>query len=268
MNYETYHDILKEEFEKRIRVNPSYSLRSFARDMEISAPRLSQILSKKQGLSLEAAKGLVKKLKLPAEKKEWFCHSVSALHSRSHKTKKESTVHIRKIKAETNRLKEMNVEYFKVISDWWHFAILELTYVEGFENNASWIGRYLGIARQEVQAAIERMKMLNLIKEEDGKLIDIFMFLETESDVPSIALKKFHSQLMKKATEALHEKDVLEREISTNIFSFDKRDLPLFKEKIREFKHLIGREANESAKKDSVYCLGIQLFELSAGSIA
>ena len=58
MHHSTYHDLINEEFEKRKQINSAYSLRAFARDLGISAPRLSQILNKKQGLSLNAAQNL------------------------------------------------------------------------------------------------------------------------------------------------------------------------------------------------------------------
>ncbi len=263
MSYQDYHEILNTEFERRKLANSSYSLRAFARDLDISAPRLSQVLSKKSGLSVDHASDIAIKLKLAEDKTKWFCDSAGAASARSAKDKAEFTKRITLYKREAKSFSEIHLEYFKVIADWYHFAILELTYMSDFENSESWMAKKLGITAVEVTTAVERMKKLNLLVEKDGKLIDTFKFLATPSDVPSTALKKFHAQLMKKATEALHEQDVAVREISSNIFSIDKDKIPEFKDRIRDFRRDVERFASEANQKNAVYCLGIQFHELT-----
>ena len=127
MQEKSYVDILKGEFERRKLLNPSYSLRAFARDLSMSPPRLSQILSGKHGLSVKAAGEISKKLKLDDESHQWFCDSVGALHARGGKERREFQAKIKKIKEKTKKFTKLQLEYFEVISDWYNFAILELT---------------------------------------------------------------------------------------------------------------------------------------------
>jgi len=263
MHYGTYHDLLTEEFERRKQLNSAYSLRAYARDLEISAPRLSQVLRNKQGLSVMAAKQIAKKLKLSDETKEWFCTSVGALHDRNFKQRSEFEKKIKRYKKEAKVNSELSLEYFKVIADWYHFAILELTYLKDFQNNNAWIANILGIKSDEVAAAITRMKLLDLLREKDGRLIDTFKFLATPDDVPSISLKMFNTQLIKKAMEAIHEQDVLEREMSSNIFAVNKDRLPELKEKLKHFRREFQQDADHGGNKNAVYCLGLQFYELT-----
>lgn len=263
MSYQDYHEVLQTEFERRKLGNSSYSLRAYARDLGLSAPRLSQIMSKKSGLSVENAQEIAAKLKLDADRIKWFCDSAGAAHARNAKEKAEYTKRITQYKREAKKFSEINLEYFKVIEDWFHFAILELTYLQDFENSEAWMAKKISITKAEVKVAVERMKKLGLLTEKDGKLIDTFKFLATPSDVPSMALRKFNAQLMKKAAEALHERDVNEREISSNIFSIDKTKIPDFKDRIREFRRDMERFATESKDKSAVYCLGLQFYELT-----
>lgn len=259
----TYHDLLSEEFTKRKSINSAYSLRSYARDLGISAPRLSQVMNRKQGLSLEAASSIVERLKLSDDKKLWFCSSVGALHARSSKERNEFRSKIQTYQRETKQFTEIEVEYFKVISDWYHFAILELTYTKDFQNDPVWIAERLGITEDEAVSAIARMKGLKLLSEENGTLKDVFQFLATSNDIPSASIKKFHTQILKKATEALYEQEVHNREISSNIFSIRKEKLPEFKDRIRSFRRDLEKEASELKEKDSVYCLSIHFYELT-----
>jgi len=265
MQYTTYHDLLNEEFERRKQFNGSYSLRAFARDLNLPAPRLSLILNRKEGLSVDAAKDISKSLKLSDKEKEWFCFSVGSLHARSFKERNEYKSKIEKYKSEAKIFSNLHLEYFKVISDWYHFAILELTYLADFQNDVAWMAQILEISKEEVSEALKRLKKLDLIVEKKGKLVDAFKFLATPNDVPSTSLKKFNTQLMKKAIDALNVQDVLEREFSSNIFSIKKDHLPKFKDKLRDFRREIDQEASLLKGKDAVYCLSMQFYELTTG---
>ncbi len=263
MQYASYHDLLSEEFEKRRQMNESYSLRAYARDLGLAAPRLSQILNKKQGLSVTSAEAVAKKLRLNHEKTQWFCSNVGSLHSRSSKQRLRFQKKALEYKSASRVLSEIQLEYFKVISDWYHFAILELTYLDDFQNDNKWMAEILGIEEKEVESAIKRLKNLELLEESEGKLVDKFKFLETPNDIPSLSLKKFHTQLLKKANIALYEQNVEEREISSNIFAVDKKRLPELKERLRDFRREFDMDVSKHENKNAVYCLGIQFFDIT-----
>ncbi len=266
MQYASYHNLLEEEFERRKQFNEAYSLRAYARDIGVSAPSLSLILKQKEGLSVKTAEDIARKLKLSEQKKNWFCNSVGSLHARSFKERNHYSEKIKEYKNEAKVFTEIHLEYFKVIADWYHFAILELTYIKDFQNDIKWIADVLGITVEEANDALDRMKALELIVEKKGKLVDAFKFLATPNDVPSASLKKFNTQLMKKAIEALYTQDVQEREIASNIFSIRKEMLPKYKEKLRDFRRELEHEASQQKDKDAVYCLSMQFYELTTRS--
>lgn len=263
MQITTYHDLLNEELERRRHINGSYSLRAFARDLGIPVSRLSMIMNKKEGLSVKKAQGIAEALRLDEQKKQWFCDSVGSMHARSNKEREAFKKKIQGYKSKAKTYSNLQLEYFKVISDWWHFAILELTYLADFKNDPDWIASMLDISKKDVIEAIERMKELDLVEEKDGKLIDVFKFLATPSDTPSMSLKKFNTQLMKKAMEALYERDINEREMASNIFAVRKDKVPEFKEKLRTFRRELESEASSLTNKDSVYCLNMNFYELT-----
>ncbi len=263
MQYRSYHDLLEEEFEKRRQYNGAYSLRAFARDLGISAPSLSQIFKKKHGISQTTAKKIAQKLKFDEEKAKWFFCSISAQHARSARERHENQKKLEVYKKSAQVFTEIHLEYFKIISDWYHYAILELTYLDDFSKDLNWIANRLGITTKQVNEAIKRMLKLELIKEENNTYIDCFKYVATPNDIPSLSLKKFHTQLMQKALEALYEQDVLNREISSNIVSIDKSKLPEIKNKLRDFRREFEYEMNQHKNKNAVYCLGMQFTELT-----
>lgn len=95
MQTQNFRDILKAELEKRQLRNPRYSLRSFARDLGLSAPRLSDVLRGRYGLSRGVAESLAEKLKLPEEEAAYFCDLVEASHGRSRHAKELALARLR-----------------------------------------------------------------------------------------------------------------------------------------------------------------------------
>lgn len=81
-------NILKDRQEKNIK----YSLRAFAKELEISPASLSQILSQKKGLSEKFSTKIAQKLNLSLEEKELFIISSSAAHSRSSLVKSRDSI--------------------------------------------------------------------------------------------------------------------------------------------------------------------------------
>lgn len=72
-----YREYLKEELERRMLKNPSYSLRAFAQSLEIDSSYLSKTLSRKHHFTLEAAEKVCVKLKLNPENRKKFIQSVA-----------------------------------------------------------------------------------------------------------------------------------------------------------------------------------------------
>lgn len=58
---------------------------------------------------------------------------------------------------------QVSIDTCSVISDWYHYAILELTYVSGFKANPNWIVKKLSITVEESKSAVERLKRLGLL---------------------------------------------------------------------------------------------------------
>src|SRR4051812_3874208 len=87
-DFNSVSDFLAHELDSRQQRNSNYSLRAFARDLGVSASRLSEILNSTGGLSEKTALAVALKLKLkPSEKKYWL-DLVLASSARNPKVKK------------------------------------------------------------------------------------------------------------------------------------------------------------------------------------
>ena len=257
---ETYRTILAEKLEDRCSKNPRYSLRSFARDLHLAPARLSDILRGRYGLSREAAQKIAHCLRMTEAETRRFCDLVESQHARNPKARRDAALRLES--ASETPYQQLTLDGFQVISDWVHFAILELCLVEGFQSNFDWIAKQLGISVHVAKAAIERMQRLDLIEEKEGKLLPTDGFTASPNDIPSDAIKKFHRQILEKALLALDFQTVEERDISTMILALDQREIPEAKKYIKDFRRNFDKKFGKATTKNSVYCLAIQLFGL------
>ena len=261
----SYVDVLKQELETRVRTNPHYSLRAFARDIEVSPSQLSLVLKGKKGFSQETAARVARKLSLSEKDSEMFCHLVAATDAKSKAHRVQAQEQLETLQSSMTDSKLIAMDAFKVISDWHHFAIMELTEQKAFKSDFKYIADQLGLSRFEVEQAVERLERLDLLEKKNGQWKQTEMNLSTLNDAPSEAIKKFHRQVLQKAMDAITFQPVEIREVTALMIGIDQKDLPQFKRKIREFQSSINKMAEVQKNRTHIYCLSTQFFSLSKG---
>ncbi|MCB0413801.1 MAG: TIGR02147 family protein [Bdellovibrionales bacterium] len=245
MDQESFQLYLKSSFDELQSKNSSYSLRAFARKLEISPASLSEILNGKRKVSSQKAKKILERLCLPKAKIGKILGSLLAEQD------------------SISAFEEISLDEFHVISDWYYFAVQSLSETQGFNPDPSWIAQRLNIKKVEAQKALDRLLDLGLLKKnKKGVLSSTSKSIATPTDQAHGALRKSHFQTLSLAEKSL-EKDAVElRDFSNITIAMDPNDLPKAKKMIRDFRHRLC-EVLESGEKKEVYKLGIQLFSLS-----
>lgn len=263
MNFnEAFHfNYLRSELKKRSAKNPQYSLRSFARDLGVGVSWLSEFLSGKKGMSSESAIKLSRVLGLSPLEKDLFLLSAEAHHARGNGKRLAAEKKMKALKI--NSSFKMKDKDFIEAGTWHHLALLELLDTKDFIASETAIAQRLGISRTTVKADLEDLQKLGLLKIEHGRFIVLYQDTATSNDKSSAAIRSYHDQILRKASEALRENPVQEREFQNVTFAFDSAQIEEAKEAIREFqKQFIERFYQADAQKDSVYQLSLQFFQL------
>ena len=256
-SHQSISEVLVFELDARKRRNDSYSLRSFARDLDLSPSRLSEVLKGAHGLSEKSAITIAKKLKLkPAQEKFWYDLVLSEC-SRSQKVR---ALALQRITAsrKTETLNELKESQFRAIADWHHTAILELTQVNGFQKDFSWIAKQLGITLHQATDAIERLQGLRLLEIKNDQWIVNSEAYQAFSEVPSTAIRKFHRQVLQNGIESLLNDPMQARAIQSMMVAIPRERLPEFDQKFKNFL-LQFWEDLEGAEKSELYSLSLQL---------
>ena len=242
---------LIQEFERRTLANPKYSLRAFARDLEIHSGTLSSILNERRAVGAKVLAHVMKKLPLSAlEKKKIFSEMISPAAPQT----------------DTPRL--LDEQALSIIKDWEHYAILAYLQLRRAKHTAGEIAIDLGAPQVKILRALTNLENSGLIKRSGNKFIVTQKNLITSRGIPSPALREAHTQYIDKAKSALADCNVNERDITGRTMAISHKNLPKAKELIRQFRTDIAELLQQGGEPDDVYRLNIQLFPLTHKSSA
>jgi uncharacterized protein (TIGR02147 family) len=260
--YSDYQTYLQGVFFQKRKQNKSYSLRAFARDLKISPSRLTEIFSRKNGLSSSNASKISEILKHDAEEAEWFHASVESQHSRSELQRKQAID--RFLKFQTRKTKMIRADEFRLISEWYHLSILELLNIKDSELNPQWISAQLGITVAEAANAIERLIRLGWIHEEGKKWISRKEYRSMTAPVAIKTIQKYQKQLIQKAEKAIQTQSPDIRTMQSLVLALPKKNYTKAIEELEAFCQDFNLKFGaKSGNGDHVYALTMQFFQIS-----
>jgi len=251
-------EILRENFVERIARNDSYSLRAFARDLEISPAFLSQILNGRRKPSLRQAIRLSAKLEFDEFERNDFLRSLANIQEESAKAS------VQRVGKRQPDVLTLELDRFRLVSDWYHGVILELMRTPDFRPSGGWIAKKIGISASEAGSAIKRLARLGLIRTEDRRWerTQSHVFFPTRH--ADVATKKFHRAMIGKAMDSLsssEQRDYEARDISGITMAIDPKRLGIAKKKIAVFRKQMSALLSKGETSE-VYQLNVQLFSL------
>lgn len=225
--------------------NPAYSLRSFARKLDLAPSALSEILRGKRPLTAKSARRVLDRLCVAPDKARQV---LAALSSKSEAARE---------------FQHLNMDHFHVISDWYYFAILSLAETKDFRGDADWIANRLGIPRGASKNALERLERLEMLaRDDEGRLRPTGVQFATSSDIADLSVRKQHRQNLDLAHRSLDRDAVDGRDFSSMSMAIDPALIPEAKNRIKKFRRELCAFM-ESGEKKEVYRICIQLFPLT-----
>jgi uncharacterized protein (TIGR02147 family) len=229
--------------------------------------KLSEVLRGVRGLSKDTARKVIKNLSLSESEGTLFLNLLDLHQTKSALVRRNAESNL-ELYEESNEYGELSLERFKIIADWHHFAILELTEIVPFDSSPAWIAERLGISLKVTREAIERLISFGLLKRDAaGQLRQTSANLATPTGIPSSEIREHHSQILMKADSALHSSDIHERDFSTITLAFNSQQMEEVKNELKALRRRLGKKIQDHSGKDRVYCLSIQFFPVDKKTI-
>jgi uncharacterized protein (TIGR02147 family) len=237
---------------EKIRKNPQFSLRAFARMVDVSPAVLSRILSGKRKLTFNLAVRIADALTLgPIERDALYSFFTQSNEQRS----------------DDRHEKELSIDCFNAMKEWYHYGITQLLYIKGFKEDPKWISKILSISELEAKLAVERLLRLEILdRDEDGNLYRTATHLSTSTDIASSGIRHFQKQILEKSITSLEADDLYERDITSITIAINEDRIPEAKKEIMKFRKRMAEFLAEG-EKTRVYNLGVHLIPLSKSII-
>ena len=263
--FTSYRSYLRAELAERTRRNPSYSLRAMAQHLGFAHSSLSEVINGRANFSLVAARKTAQALKLKATETEYLCLLVQLESMDEPELRASIQERLSKLRPKNkSAIYDLQLDHFKHIADWYHYAILELATLAGFEFTASNIAKKIGISELEAKVAIERLERLELIEiGPNGRAIRHQPNLVVRSDTHHAALKLTYKQMLDQIRTAIDAQSPDERVSGYETVAFDKAALPEVREAFETFFSEIVRISEKHPGKTEVYHLAAHFINLS-----
>ena len=265
--FSNYRTFMKAALSERMTFNPGYSLRAFARDCKLGSSTISGALNGKSNLSVDAALKVAKTLHMKVRETNYLCDLVALELEKNPAVKENIISRLKQIHPEHRPITDLTVEIFKQLSDWYHSAILELPFVKNFRMSAENISKALSIPLPAAQLALERLKKLELLEEdESGNLKRSQPEIRIKSDVKNTAFRAFYRQMFKKASDALDEQTPAERLSGYLTVPMNPQALGEIDDLITKFFGDVREVSKKHENETDVYHLMIHFFNLTKRS--
>lgn len=258
--YNEYRTFLRDTLSRRQTTNTSYSLRAFARDLEVPAPHLSCILRGSKGISVSTALKIAQKLDMKASDRSRFLLLVQQTDARAAKVRAAATAKIHQ--GVSKKFLELKKDVYHLISDWYHYSILELAEIQRIQLAPKPLSSLLGIREDIAKEALARLIRLGFLIKEGKTWKKSQANLTTTDGVPSEAIRETNRQLINKALMALETQSTDERDFSTVTFAINPAKLKDAKRVIAAFRRQMI-DLLEEKPQSELYCLTVQLFRLT-----
>jgi uncharacterized protein (TIGR02147 family) len=263
--FSTYRDLLKGLLAERIRQNPRYSLRGFARHLGVQPSLLSEVMGGRRRLTAETAAKIADRLEFEDDEREYFELLVQLDRAKTVELREATLKRIAKIRPDASQVHDLGVDLFRTIADWYHLPLLRLLTIKSFDWTNRAAAKALGIPEVEVDAALRRMERLELLRIlPSGKPERLSPDILVESKVPNDSLKKYNLQMLEKAAQAVTRFSPRERFTGTENFALDADQFERASQILEDcFTKILALSSESRGINSEVFHLGIHLFRLT-----
>lgn len=238
--------LLREELARRASRNPKYSLRAFAKTLGLSSSFVSKLMNGQRPLTKKTFAKISPYLSLSPVQVSNLMESMGE-------------------KAHLNlKFDNLDPDRFQLISDWYHFAILELSTVQGIVLNPKSVSACLEISIHEAKVALERLQRLGLLNQENElSPAPVRNFSTLGPKFASEANRNQQRQILQMAIRALDEIPIEHRNQSSVTLAIPMSRLNEAKAKITAFRREFSRDLQRHGERDSVYHLSISFYPVT-----
>lgn len=247
-------DFLNDVFKEKKRVNPSFSLRSWCQQMEISSPgAFNQMMNGKRPFPKKAINKITEALNLKDHEAVYF----KELYLQEDNNSKKISAILSKLNPKSWRPKKITKDE-EILSSPLFFGVKTLKARDAFYSGTFSELRDLfcdDVSDLEVKEVVKILKAHN-------EELNLKKRLVSTMDVNNVKVQDAHDYYLELAKKRVHSVSLAEREYGSYSLNIDIKRLPEFKEKLRYFMDAMIEEFAEDKENMRTYQFGSYLYPL------
>lgn len=248
-----FRSLLQQELVKRCRKNPKYSLRAFAKALGIPSSALAEMLNGKRSITKKTIEKLGSKLGMEL--------SVIENMKLAHGSRKDQD------EIDQANFRQLTLDQYALISDWYHYAILELIKVRSFQNDNTWIAKALGITKSQANIALERLQRLGLLEINDSGEIEVSSIgfnTNISGNLTSTGARQLQGQILEQSLHALENFSIEKRSHTSMTMAINPSLIPEAKNRIAKFRRELCEFLESQGPQTEVYQMSLSLFPITS----
>lgn len=225
--------------------NPKYSLRAFAKKLNISPATLSLVLRGNNSLSKRNLNKIANKLGLESQITKILSQRVSR----------------KKAKPITSSLikKSQGV----LLEDSKALCLLNLMKTQNFKLDINWIAKRIDLSETQTTLLIEKLLEAELLTGSKTDFRRSKEHIKTSDGISDTTIQNYHIQQLKLAIQKITSTPINIRDYQNLIFPVSIEKIPQTKELISDFLEKVSQLSLKSPKGTEVFSLSLQLYPLT-----
>lgn len=257
------HVVLKSAFDRMQRSNPKFSIRALATKVGVSHVFMMKLLKGQVAIPDKKLPILIKVLALDdlalAELKDAII-----MDAIDEKLRAFPSPGKRK-KLASEQFDEFPAKHISVLMHWYDLPILDLLTCKDEVKTAEAMAKRLGIAAEEVERSLEKLKSLGLAQEDKNGWSKTSQKIRFPTSVPSEVTKNYYNQVLGRASIELNNSKperFAQRSITNLCIAVDPSKVQEAKEKLQQFLYDLASDLADG-ECEEVYFLTTSLFPVT-----
>ena len=247
---------ISEKLAQKQKQNPSYSLRSFSRDLEIDPSSLSKIIAGKRIPDMATVRQILTSLKEDQASIESICSKIE----------QEKNIKDFKLATPKKDFKKTPEVVFDIISDPLHYTFLEALKLNQGQLDLNFFTDKLEVSRERLEKVIDNLIQVELIEVNENRIIDNtsgFSSHEIGLEQTNQANKQYQRSLLDFSKDSIEKVPMEARDHSAILFATNQQKIYEAKGIIKKFRQSLCEFLEDVEDKDTVYALQVSLFPLT-----
>lgn len=258
-HFKSAQSFLAHELERRRTANKSYSQSAFARDIGMSASRLSEVLKDNSPLSTRSAHTIASRLKLNELEREFLFLMLAYNFGKTKDVRTKAWNEMRKRRTLGDYKLERN--NFSILNRWYYIPIMEYVTADNHPTYLS-IAEKIGVSETLVATVVGELEAVGYIYRSGPGWKKSDELSKFENPAGSDVIRNYHKEYLSHAQKYIDQQPLARRKYMTSVLRIRESDLEQARREIEIFNQNFIKKYSRNQESKLVYCLANQFYEI------